>query len=163
MCCKKDPVSFDCSCLAASFTRFPRRNRFQCLGGLCPIEVFLLLSWGCSRREILEIEMGFFEKILVIDWKEESDPLFEDFAIVPLLALFFPIVQFFLDRFVFEVFRSDSFCFLHFLVGFVLVCCLVDCLMKWVFAFSLDWDLIWMNVVGFTYIFLCGFLSECNG
>eukprot|EP00268_Persea_americana_P048037 TRINITY_DN5045_c0_g1_i1.p1 TRINITY_DN5045_c0_g1~~TRINITY_DN5045_c0_g1_i1.p1 ORF type:complete len:308 (-),score=43.24 TRINITY_DN5045_c0_g1_i1:986-1909(-) len=46
--------------------------------------------------------MGFFEKILVIDWKEESDPLFVDFAVVPLLALFFPTVRFFLDRFVFE-------------------------------------------------------------
>ncbi|XXG72834.1 hypothetical protein AAC387_Pa07g1844 [Persea americana] len=45
---------------------------------------------------------GFFKKILVVDWKEESDPLFEDFAVVPLLALFFPTVRFFLDRFVFE-------------------------------------------------------------
>lgn len=37
-----------------------------------------------------------------IDWEEESFPQYEDFAILPFFALFFPTVRFFLDRFVFE-------------------------------------------------------------
>ncbi|KAM7464410.1 hypothetical protein LguiA_032531 [Lonicera macranthoides] len=37
-----------------------------------------------------------------IDWEQESYPHYEDFALLPFFALFFPLVRFFLDRFVFE-------------------------------------------------------------
>ncbi|KAK4357939.1 hypothetical protein RND71_023549 [Anisodus tanguticus] len=37
-----------------------------------------------------------------LDWEHESYPSYEDFAVLPLFAVFFPTVRFFLDRFVFE-------------------------------------------------------------
>lgn len=37
-----------------------------------------------------------------IDWHQESNPRYADFCILPVFALFFPSVRFFLDRFVFE-------------------------------------------------------------
>ncbi|KAL8137200.1 hypothetical protein V2J09_003201 [Rumex salicifolius] len=37
-----------------------------------------------------------------IDWQEESFPAYSDFVVLPLFALFFPSVRFFLDRFIFE-------------------------------------------------------------
>ncbi|KAK6157740.1 hypothetical protein DH2020_011988 [Rehmannia glutinosa] len=37
-----------------------------------------------------------------MDWEQESYPQHEDFVVFPFFVLFFPIVRFFLDRFVFE-------------------------------------------------------------
>ncbi|KAK1311460.1 ASC1-like protein 1 [Acorus calamus] len=38
----------------------------------------------------------------LVDWERESYPAYEDFVALPFLALFFPSVRFFLDRFIFE-------------------------------------------------------------
>lgn len=46
--------------------------------------------------------MGLLEKLGRIDWEQESYPNYEDFAALPLFALFFPTIRFLLDRFVFE-------------------------------------------------------------
>lgn len=46
--------------------------------------------------------MGLVEIVKSIDWEHETYPTLEDFAILPLFALLFPTVRFFLDRFVFE-------------------------------------------------------------
>ncbi|KAK2976397.1 hypothetical protein RJ640_008107 [Escallonia rubra] len=46
--------------------------------------------------------MGLVDSISSIDWEHESFPEYGDFALLPLFALFFPSVRFFLDRFVFE-------------------------------------------------------------
>ncbi|KAL3824020.1 hypothetical protein ACJIZ3_020049 [Penstemon smallii] len=46
--------------------------------------------------------MGFAELMNSMDWEQESYPQYEDFLMLPILALFFPTVRFFLDRFVFE-------------------------------------------------------------
>ncbi|KAF5945390.1 hypothetical protein HYC85_015618 [Camellia sinensis] len=46
--------------------------------------------------------MGLSQFIQSIDWQQESYPEYEDFAVLPLFALFFPSVRFFLDRFIFE-------------------------------------------------------------
>ncbi|OVA12771.1 TRAM/LAG1/CLN8 homology domain [Macleaya cordata] len=37
-----------------------------------------------------------------IDWEDESYPRYEDFVVLPVFALFFPSIRFFLDRFIFE-------------------------------------------------------------
>ncbi|XAR55966.1 hypothetical protein NMG60_11036230 [Bertholletia excelsa] len=46
--------------------------------------------------------MGLFEFVPFIEWNYESYPQYEDFAVLPVLVLFFPTLRFFLDRFVFE-------------------------------------------------------------
>nr|GMD22804.1 ASC1-like protein [Ipomoea batatas]GMD25550.1 ASC1-like protein [Ipomoea batatas]GMD28602.1 ASC1-like protein [Ipomoea batatas]GMD29535.1 ASC1-like protein [Ipomoea batatas] len=46
--------------------------------------------------------MEVLEKLGMMDWEQESIPRYEDFAALPLFALFFPAVRFLLDRFVFE-------------------------------------------------------------
>ncbi|XP_010257848.1 PREDICTED: LAG1 longevity assurance homolog 3-like isoform X1 [Nelumbo nucifera] len=46
--------------------------------------------------------MGLLEPINSIDWQQESYPQYDDFKVLPFLALFFPAVRFFLDRFIFE-------------------------------------------------------------
>ncbi|KAG0495801.1 hypothetical protein HPP92_000465 [Vanilla planifolia] len=46
--------------------------------------------------------MGLMQLWRSLDWEKESYPAYEDFAAVPLFALFFPTVRFFLDRYVFE-------------------------------------------------------------
>ncbi|KAJ6987924.1 LAG1 longevity assurance [Populus alba x Populus x berolinensis] len=46
--------------------------------------------------------MGFMEYVKSIEWEHESYPDYEDFIALPLFALFFPFVRFFLDRFVFQ-------------------------------------------------------------
>lgn len=55
--------------------------------------------------------MGLLQQLLLqqqqqqhpsIDWEYESYPEYEDFAALPFFAIFFPLVRFFLDRFVFE-------------------------------------------------------------
>ncbi|KAK2981677.1 hypothetical protein RJ640_010447 [Escallonia rubra] len=47
-------------------------------------------------------------KMGALDWEQESFPEYKDFVLVPLFALFFPSVRFFLDRFVFEVIALQS-------------------------------------------------------
>lgn len=37
------------------------------------------------------------------DWEKESYPEVRDLALIPLFAIFFPTLRFFLDKFVFEV------------------------------------------------------------
>ncbi|XP_009773742.1 ASC1-like protein [Nicotiana sylvestris] len=46
--------------------------------------------------------MGVLEMGNYIDWEQESYPQYEDFIVLPLFALFFPTVRYFLDKFVFE-------------------------------------------------------------
>ncbi|XVF03096.1 hypothetical protein REPUB_Repub04eG0231200 [Reevesia pubescens] len=46
--------------------------------------------------------MGLIQFIKSIDWEQEAYPAYEDFIVLPLFALFFPSIRFFLDRFVFE-------------------------------------------------------------
>ncbi|KAI4314025.1 hypothetical protein L6164_026968 [Bauhinia variegata] len=46
--------------------------------------------------------MSMIEQLSSVDWHQESYPAYEDFVILPLFALFFPSVRFFLDRFVFQ-------------------------------------------------------------
>ncbi|KAK6931410.1 TRAM/LAG1/CLN8 homology domain [Dillenia turbinata] len=46
--------------------------------------------------------MGLLDFVNRINWEEESYPDVQDFIVVPLFALYFPTVRFFLDRFVFE-------------------------------------------------------------
>lgn len=47
--------------------------------------------------------MGLVDFLGSFDWEQESYPQYEDFVVLPLFALFFPTVRFFLDRLVFEV------------------------------------------------------------
>ncbi|KAH9707725.1 LAG1 longevity assurance [Citrus sinensis] len=46
--------------------------------------------------------MGFVELVKSVNWEQESYPAYEDFAVLPLFALYFPSVRFFLEKFVFE-------------------------------------------------------------
>lgn len=46
--------------------------------------------------------MGFVDLSGLVDWEKESYPEYQDLAVLPLFAVFFPSVRFFLDRFVFE-------------------------------------------------------------
>lgn len=46
--------------------------------------------------------MGLIESVKSINWEQEAYPNYRDFAVLPLFALFFPSIRFFLDRFVFE-------------------------------------------------------------
>lgn len=57
-----------------------------------------------KRRELeQEFEMGLIEYVKSINWEQEAYPSYQDFAVLPFFALFFPSVRFLLDRFVFEV------------------------------------------------------------
>ncbi|EEF47650.1 hypothetical protein RCOM_1465080 [Ricinus communis] len=47
--------------------------------------------------------MGVLDYVKSIEWEYESYPAYEDYIVLPLFALFFPTVRFFLDRFVFQV------------------------------------------------------------
>lgn len=46
--------------------------------------------------------MGFVELVKSVNWEQESYPAYEDFAVLPFFALYFPSVRFFLEKFVFE-------------------------------------------------------------
>ncbi|KAK8567463.1 hypothetical protein V6N13_105427 [Hibiscus sabdariffa] len=46
--------------------------------------------------------MGSIQFIESVDWEQEDYPAYGDFIVLPLFALFFPSVRFFLDRFIFE-------------------------------------------------------------
>ncbi|KAL2542785.1 LAG1 longevity assurance3 [Abeliophyllum distichum] len=46
--------------------------------------------------------MGFLESLNSVDWEQESYPEYEDFIMLPYFAALFPVIRFFLDRFVFE-------------------------------------------------------------
>ncbi|XP_050224299.1 ASC1-like protein [Mercurialis annua] len=46
--------------------------------------------------------MGVVDYVKSIGWESESYPAYEDYIVLPLFALFFPTVRFFLDRFVFQ-------------------------------------------------------------
>ncbi|GAB2234205.1 hypothetical protein Droror1_Dr00003447 [Drosera rotundifolia] len=46
--------------------------------------------------------MGLVDLVNGIEWEAESYPSYRDFVVLPLFALFFPSVRFFLDRFVYE-------------------------------------------------------------
>lgn len=69
--------------------------------------------------------MDLVEFLGSFDWEHESFPKYEDFAVLPLFALFFPTVRFFLDIFIFEVpcwfyYMFDWSGFLYFLLMFTL-------------------------------------------
>ncbi|KAK9116291.1 hypothetical protein Sjap_015238 [Stephania japonica] len=46
--------------------------------------------------------MNLLTEFVISDWHKEAYPKYEDFVVLPVFALFFPIVRFFLDRFIFE-------------------------------------------------------------
>jgi ceramide synthetase len=46
--------------------------------------------------------MGLLESVKSINWEHESSPVYQDFRVLPLFAVFFPSIRFLLDRFVFE-------------------------------------------------------------
>lgn len=46
--------------------------------------------------------MGLIDYVKSIEWEHESYPAYEDYIVLPIFALFFPSVRFFLDRFVFQ-------------------------------------------------------------
>ncbi|KAL1807069.1 hypothetical protein DCAR_0832934 [Daucus carota subsp. sativus] len=46
--------------------------------------------------------MGFVDLYGLVDWEQESYPEYQDLAVLPLFAVFFPSVRYFLDRFLFE-------------------------------------------------------------
>lgn len=58
--------------------------------------------------------MGFLEIVSSMDLEHESYPQFEDFIVLPFFIVFFPTVRYFLDRFIFEVFRVSPFSDLSF-------------------------------------------------
>jgi hypothetical protein len=43
-----------------------------------------------------------------VDWEQEAYPSYDDFLALPFFVVFFPIVRFFLDGFVFEVRRGKN-------------------------------------------------------
>lgn len=47
--------------------------------------------------------MGIVDVLNSINFEHESYPTYGDFAALPVFAIFFPTVRFFLDRLVFEV------------------------------------------------------------
>ncbi|KAH8500849.1 hypothetical protein Peur_042636 [Populus x canadensis] len=51
--------------------------------------------------------MGFMEYVKSIEWEHESYPGYEDCIVLPLFALFFPFVRYFLDRFVLQKVAQD--------------------------------------------------------
>ncbi|XP_074309517.1 ceramide synthase 1 LOH3-like [Silene latifolia] len=48
------------------------------------------------------VYMGFRDVLHSLDWQHQSYPTSNDFALLPLFALFFPLVRLILDRFVFQ-------------------------------------------------------------
>ncbi|KAL5723410.1 sphingosine N-acyltransferase [Ranunculus cassubicifolius] len=48
------------------------------------------------------MNLSLFESLSSINWHDESYPRYEDFILLPIFALFFPTVRFFLDRFILE-------------------------------------------------------------
>jgi len=62
-----------------------------------------ILDQSKGRKGKKKSEMGFMEYVKSIEWEHESYPGYEDCIVLPLFALFFPFVRFFLDRFVFQV------------------------------------------------------------
>ncbi|XP_071705870.1 ceramide synthase 1 LOH3-like [Rutidosis leptorrhynchoides] len=47
--------------------------------------------------------MGLVHLFQSIDFQHESYPTYQDFVVLPLFAVFFPVIRYFLDRYVFEV------------------------------------------------------------
>ncbi|KAL7607631.1 hypothetical protein Lser_V15G15262 [Lactuca serriola] len=47
-------------------------------------------------------DMGLVEVLRTIDFEDESYPTYEDFAFLPVFAIFFPVVRYFLNIYVFE-------------------------------------------------------------
>lgn len=77
--------------------------------------LFDIDSWLTKRRVTSlrsDPDMGSVGSLRLrdIDWEQESYPTYVDFAVLPLFALFFPSVRFFLDRCVFEVPRLLRLC-----------------------------------------------------
>ncbi|KAF3784933.1 longevity assurance-like protein 3 [Nymphaea thermarum] len=54
---------------------------------------------GSSHFSSKMVDLKWLDRI---PWDEESYPAYQDFAVLPLLAIFFPFVRFFFDRFIFE-------------------------------------------------------------
>ncbi|KAG7032628.1 LAG1 longevity assurance-like 3, partial [Cucurbita argyrosperma subsp. argyrosperma] len=59
-------------------------------------------SFFFTRSKTPKSQMGFIDSFRSIDWEHESFPSYEDFTFLPLFALLFPTVRFFLDRLLFE-------------------------------------------------------------
>ncbi|MFS8028302.1 putative TRAM/LAG1/CLN8 domain, sphingosine N-acyltransferase Lag1/Lac1 [Helianthus anomalus] len=46
--------------------------------------------------------MGLVDSLLSMDFEQESYPTYQDFSVLPLFAIFFPVARYLLDRYVFE-------------------------------------------------------------
>lgn len=77
-------------------------------------------------------QMGFVELVKSVNWEQESYPAYEDFAVLPLFALYFPSVRFFLEKFVFEVLLFNFFSSSFFLF-FLFLCMLFIALLRFDF------------------------------
>lgn len=66
-------------------------------------------SLGCfprkfsKPRKTLQLRSSMATWLQQFDWQQESYPVFQDFSVLPFIALFFPSLRFILDRFLFEV------------------------------------------------------------
>lgn len=69
--------------------------------------------------------MGFVELVKSVNWEQESYPAYEDFAVLPFFALYFPSVRFFLEKFVFEVLLFIFF-FLFIFISLYVIYCFVE-------------------------------------
>lgn len=87
--------------------------------------------------------MSFMDLLSSVDWEAESYPDYVDFLGLPFMVMFFPIVRFLLDRFIFEV-RS-------FVVSFGFSGQRLQ-LFCWILVFMLFVG----GLLGF-YMFFCGF------
>lgn len=76
--------------------------------------------------------MGFVELVKSVNWEQESYPAYEDFAVLPLFALCFPSVRFFLEKFVFEVLLFNFFSS-SFFIFFLFICMLFIALLRFDF------------------------------
>jgi hypothetical protein len=47
--------------------------------------------------------MRYYSSSLLVDWEAEADPAYGDYAVLPIIAAFFPALRFLIDRFLFEV------------------------------------------------------------
>lgn len=72
--------------------------RHECPGSTCVVCSPRFLRFF-SRKSL----MGLLESAASINWEHESFPEYGDFVALPVFALFFFSVRFFLDRFVFQV------------------------------------------------------------
>ncbi|KAK1651329.1 hypothetical protein QYE76_069134 [Lolium multiflorum] len=61
-----------------------------------------------AMATLVGLFMRYYSSSLLVDWEAEADPAYGDYAVLPILAAFFPALRFLLDRFVFEFSSNDK-------------------------------------------------------